>query len=315
MFGCQMPPLQAQEGTEDKRLDRGFSVLEMSLAVTVVAFGALGAMSLTLSASKLDQGNRRSGAAVSAVRQVVERLESIPFEEVFARFNTDPSDDPFGSGTAEGGKFYFVYGENDDLKPVIDPRFADGIVFEVTITFPVDGDGKLVEGESPLANGLPTDLDNKDGVESGKDVADSYAVLPMRVDVAWEGQSKTQRIRFHRLLTRDSLVSESKQEEVSVVAVDFSGANMAFLVAWGSGISPKVSGTTEVALANAIASGLSNAKAQVDGGNTSTGASTLTSVAAAILNLSGRLGDADMVAELGRAHARVIELRDFYAGA
>ena len=284
----------------------------MSLAVSVVAFGALGAMSLTLSSSKLDQSNRRSGAAVSAVRQVVEKLESVPFEEVFTRFNNNPDDDPFGSGTAEGGKFYFVYGDNDDMKPVIDPRFANGLVFEVTITFPVDTDGKLIEGEEPLANGLPKDLDNSGAVENSADVADSYAVLPMRVEVEWPGQSKTQKVMFHRLLTRDSSTRESKTEAAAAQdAISFDGVNMEFLKTWANTLAPRTSDLTDTALANAIATGLFNVDAQIDGGNTSTGSSTLSSVASAANTLAIRRPD--LADELTRAKARILELKTFFA--
>ncbi len=191
-------------GLASRIREAGFTTLEVSMAMGVMGIGALAAASLLVSSITLESGNRGNLAAVSSVRNVVETVESTPFEEIFKRFNTDPADDPLGAGTAEGNEFYFVFGKSSKLERVLSPTGNAGTVFRVQIRFPTDAFGRLAEGTAPLTTGMPTDLNNDGFVMVGADTAGDYKVLPMRIRVSWQGPSGTEDMVFHRVLSRQS---------------------------------------------------------------------------------------------------------------
>lgn len=159
----------------------GFSLLEIAVA-TVLLMIAIGGLSGVLVASvRLNQTNRETALALSAARQAVETLQAEPFREVFARYNTDPGDDPAGAGTAPGPGFAVVglTAQLDDL---------DGWVGEYE--FPVaPGIGTSVELREDFVDanlGMPRDL-NGDGVVDALNHAGDYRLLPVRVRLRWRG--------------------------------------------------------------------------------------------------------------------------------
>lgn len=293
-------------------MQAGFSILEMSVAVSVVAFGALGALSLTLSSMRLDEGNRQTVAAISAVRQVVETVETVPFEEVFARFNSNPADDPFGAGSAEGGEFHFVYGDNDNVLPSIDPDLTVGTVFTVNITFPTNAKGELVEGATPLAPGLSTDLDNDGRVIRGTNVRNSYRVLPVRAEVHWQGQVERQRAVFHRLLTaeaaqRESTVTGEADED------DFEGKSLKWLTYWAELLAKKLAASGDAAIARDLCRAIENAAKAAEQRDIAKTKQALVTAQAVLLKIAAaRPGVADALARLS---TRLRQFWEFYRDA
>ncbi len=199
--------------------EAGFTTLEVSMAMGVMGIGALAAASLLVSSITLESGNRGNLAAVSSVRAVVETVESTPFEEIFNRFNSDPSDDPLGAGTAEGAEFFFVFGKSSKLERVLSPTGIAGTLFRVQIRFPTDAFGRLAEGTAPLAAGMPTDLNNDGAVVNGADTAADYKVLPMRIRVSWQGPSGPEDMVFYRVVSRQS-TSQQASGTTSAVTAD-----------------------------------------------------------------------------------------------
>ncbi|HGY92438.1 MAG TPA: hypothetical protein ENK43_14815 [Planctomycetes bacterium] len=205
-------------GLASRIREAGFTTLEVSMAMGVMGIGALAAASLLVSSLTLEAGNRGNLAAVSSVRNVVETVESTPFEEIFKRFNTDPADDPLGAGTAEGNEFYFVFGKSSKLERVLSPTGNAGTVFRVQIRFPTDAFGRLAEGTAPLTTGMPTDLNNDGAVVNGADTAGDYKVLPMRIRVSWQGPSGTEDMIFHRVLSRQNTSGQSSGTGTTITA-------------------------------------------------------------------------------------------------
>ncbi len=233
--------------------EAGFTTLEVSMAMGVMGIGALAAASLLVSSITLESGNRGNLAAVSSVRNVVETVESTPFEEIFTRFNTDPNDDPLGAGTAEGGEFFFVFGKSGKLQPVLSPAGNTGTVFRVQIRFPTDAMGRLAEGAAPLAAGMPRDLNNDGSVVSGADTAGDYKVLPMRIRVSWQGPSGTEEMVFHRVLSRQS-TSEQMAGTATAVSTDQSMINaMKTIEVNLADMASRASGALQTDLSNASA--------------------------------------------------------------
>ena len=162
-------------GAGGTRARAGFGLLELTVAVSVfvVAAGAL-TTSLVTSTS-LVHGNHENAIAIDAVQSAVARLRTVPFAEVFARYNDDVSDDPGGLSPGSG---FAVAGLSAR------PGDADGLPGR--IEFP--GDGKqLREDGADRGLGLPRDL-NGDGDVDADDHASDYHVLPIRIVIDWSGQ-------------------------------------------------------------------------------------------------------------------------------
>ena len=205
------------------RGERGVSLVELTVAVTILAFGALGASGLLLSSVQLEQTNRDATGAVEAVQSVVDHMQAVPFNFVFSSFNSDPADDAGGPGTAWGTTFVHVAGKNGKLRRLTDAGEADdGTVYKVKVRFPVDIAGRLVEGQPPLAPGMPTDLDGSGAVEGGRDVKASYRILPVKLTVSWVDGKSTRELDFFRLIASSSQTNERKKYQ-KFVTIDLSG--------------------------------------------------------------------------------------------
>jgi hypothetical protein len=189
-----VPPAAQSRGLRGKaprvaRAARGVTLLELAITVTFMTI-AFGAVVSTLTASIfLSRSNSENHEAFLAACSVIERLRSTRFDQAFAAFNADPSDDPGGSGTAFGDAF-----DVTGLTPQADD--VDGRVGE--ILFP-GGGFVLRENVVDARLGLPRDLDG-DGAIDGADHADDYQLLPVVVRVSWRGESGERALEFTTLL-------------------------------------------------------------------------------------------------------------------
>ncbi|MCP3920531.1 MAG: hypothetical protein GY711_33815 [bacterium] len=158
----------------------------VALSVVLVTF--LGFSQSILSSIKLTDTDRESGIAMEAAREAIERLQAAPFGEVFARFNDTALDDPVGS-VSPGATF-----DVDGLER------RDGTAVG-TISFPVTSaaPGALREDLQDPRLGTPRDL-NGDNVIDAADHAVDYALVPVRVEVRWDGQSGPGRMGFRTML-------------------------------------------------------------------------------------------------------------------
>lgn len=156
-------------------------MLELSVAMVLLILAIGGLSGVLVAASKLNQSNRETALALSASRQAIELLQAEPFGQVFARFNTDPGDDPGVAGSGPGPNF---------AVPGLAPWNADPDGFVGEFIFPVAaGAGGAVELREDVADpalGMPRDLDG-DGVVGNEDCAGEYLLLPVRVRLRWRG--------------------------------------------------------------------------------------------------------------------------------
>jgi prepilin-type N-terminal cleavage/methylation domain-containing protein len=169
---------------------RGFTLVELAVVMAVAAL-ALSTMTNTfVSIGRLGPANRETGAALDAARSTLEVLRATPFDEIYARYNEDPADDPGGAGSAPGNRFAvpFLSARPDD---------ADGMVGE--IEFPTLG-AELREDVDDRPLGLPRDLD-LDGAIDGVDHAGDYRVLPVRIQVEWRSRSGDRHVNFYSTIT------------------------------------------------------------------------------------------------------------------
>lgn len=174
---------------------RGFTLAEVAVAAAVLSIAAGGLLSSIVASMAMNRVNNETGLAQAYARRAIERMQGVPFAEIFASFNSNANDDPGGAGTSPGANF-----EAFGLDPVVGD--VDGLPGEVE--FPVvmvAGVPQLREDVADLAFGMPRDL-NGDGLPPDSlDHSVDYSVLPVRVRVRWRGATGERSITLETMLT------------------------------------------------------------------------------------------------------------------
>jgi type II secretory pathway pseudopilin PulG len=167
------------------RRRRGFSLVELLTGITILVFGIGALVSLVATTTAASRLNRETALALSAAQGTLERMRGEPFEQLFARYNQDASDDPAGPGSAPGA---------DSAVPGLDPQPGDADGMALEIVLPAVGP-ELFEDEAVALFSLPRDLD-MDGTVDAADHAGDYRVLPVLVRVSWRGRTGSRTIQL-----------------------------------------------------------------------------------------------------------------------
>jgi type II secretory pathway pseudopilin PulG len=157
------------------------TLIELLVSVSVLLVAILGFSRAIVSSLVTTNVNREVALATEAGRRAIETLKAEAFDEVFARYNADPADDPGVPGTAPG-HLVAVSG----LAPLADD--ADGFVGEVLFPVQPGAPGVLREDLANPIFGTPRDLDGDGGVDA-LDHAVDYGLLPIVVRFRWQGAS------------------------------------------------------------------------------------------------------------------------------
>lgn len=191
----RLPPVMysARDHLQKSRRGRaGVSLSEIMIVMAILLVVVSIFSRMMVATSGLREVNRENAVAAEYARIVLERMRNVPFEDVYALYNADPTDDPDGVGTAPGHRFVVP-----DLRPLDE---ATGWIGEVVlpsawVDVPIDPE----DPESPLQAvlqmredsddevlGLPRDL-NGDSLIDAADHADDYVLLPIRIRLEWIG--------------------------------------------------------------------------------------------------------------------------------
>jgi type II secretory pathway pseudopilin PulG len=151
-----------------KRLPRaaGITVVELVIALGVLAVALLALVSVISSASALQKSSREKSLAYNAARLKIEEMRSRPFANIYSLYK---------SGTS--GNTFSV----DGLVP-INSTTPVGL-----ITFP-EQSGALYENFPDPTLGMPKDL-NGNGTNTDVLTAD-YTILPVRITIRWMSMGK-----------------------------------------------------------------------------------------------------------------------------
>lgn len=167
------------------------------IIVGVVLALAMGIYSSTvLATTRMRQIARGNAVAVAAARTILELMRDVRFEDVFASFNADPSDDPDGLGTAPGATFP-VPGLNS--LPGVEDSVRGEIVFPVVPVQGTELQSMLSEQYQDRRMGMPRDL-NGDSRIDGERRDDDYRILPVLVRVTWCDRSGDRETRLYSML-------------------------------------------------------------------------------------------------------------------
>ena len=194
--------------------EAGMTLIEITIALLIIALATLGSVSWTLSGMGLEAENTERAAADEVLRGVLEQIQALPFEEIFARLNDDPNDDPLGKGTAPGGRWWVEADRHGDFLTPSDSALSTGkspkrgqedvwhAPVRIDIELPVDKNGRLSETDLlVVVRHLAWDLDG-DGQISTADCTNSYRVLPLRVRVTWVGAKGERSVQHVRLFAK-----------------------------------------------------------------------------------------------------------------
>jgi type II secretory pathway pseudopilin PulG len=147
-------------------------MLEVAVTLTIITVSLAMFAQTMASSRKLDPVASETAAAASAARTVLEEMKNRDFDQLFALYNADPTDDPDGAGTGPGATFAVP-----ELTPLV-PGARAG-----SISFPNTG-GRLHEDVVDAPLGMPRDLNADDTVDNANH-SDDYVLLPIRVRVDW----------------------------------------------------------------------------------------------------------------------------------
>lgn len=158
----------------------GFTLLEVMLACVLMSIAVLALMALIPTTTQLTETTEESNLAMQASHQLSEAIRQYAdkdFSYVWKAYNSDPSDDPNGAGTAPGNTFS-IPGLTATSESV--GGKVGSIIFFTDETLNTAESNKV---------GLPNKDLNGDGDDFDVDVvtvAPTYALLPYEIAVDWK---------------------------------------------------------------------------------------------------------------------------------
>ena len=158
--------LRDQERNTIRTSEQGFTIMEVLGAMLILVIASVASLSLTVSSMTLEAVNREMADATALAHEMIAEITAMPFEEVFARLNRDPSDDPDGPGTAPGGQLLV---NTDKVRDFFGVVGLGGLLDNVS-------DDQLQEIANSLPPGLleylPDDFFNHQDDDDGGDDSD-----------------------------------------------------------------------------------------------------------------------------------------------
>lgn len=118
----------------------GFTLVDVCVAIAILAIALGTLVGCVLWAMRLEEVNEETAAASQSVRAMLEGMQEMPIEDVYAAYNADPADDP------DPGRDYM--GELEVQDPLLVIGKKAGPV--VSITFPDDVEDQLAANRLQL---------------------------------------------------------------------------------------------------------------------------------------------------------------------
>jgi len=173
------------------RRREGWTLLEIVISTVILLTLLMGFSYGLVSSTSLGKATREQGAAREAARARLEEMRATTFEEILARFDGDPDNDP-AAGASPGAHFDVpgLTARTDD---------PDGRVGE--IVFPLSEDGELFEDVELPRLGMPRNL-SAEGEVDDLDHAADYRLLPVLVRLEWRGASGNSSFEMVTVLKR-----------------------------------------------------------------------------------------------------------------
>ncbi len=167
----------------------GLTLVETTLALMLLATGALTVLGTMVYSLQLDATNRETMAAAQAARRVLEQVRAESIFDVPALYDGDATNDPNGTGSAPGNTFSITLLE----------RTVGGMSVDGQVVLPFDTDGVIRESADIPELGFPRDL-NGDGVIDTDDRSADMQALPIIVRVRWDCINGDREVSYRTVL-------------------------------------------------------------------------------------------------------------------
>lgn len=169
----------------------GFGLVDICVALFVLATSLGVLVSAVFSGIRLARSDEETAVASQALRAALARIDALTAREAFAILNDEEADDIVG----QTKDTYLVLEET-----ILGDRSGEPVTIQVT--FPVDEQqpGVVREDLELPALGLPRDLDG-DGAIDSSDHADDLVILPVLLQLEWEGASGIQTVQMATILS------------------------------------------------------------------------------------------------------------------
>ena len=156
-------------------------MIEVTLALSVLLVALVAMSSSTMRMHSLRRQNREQNVAQNAVRTVGEELQSLSRSCVDAPGGWSTN---FLAGVAPGGSVGPTF-----EAPELTPRDGQPTVGRITVVT----DETATDAELGFDLGMPRDLDG-DGVVGNTNVSATARILPVVLELSWQGSSGDQRL-------------------------------------------------------------------------------------------------------------------------
>jgi hypothetical protein len=180
------------------RAAAGFTLVEVAVSAGVLAVAIVGLVASVAAGAKQSGLAADMAIAVEAARRQAEVMAAQDFKTLFAVYNAEPTDDPYGDGTA-AGPYFLRPSATRGLDPAgrslpdrsLQPRAGQDWIGQVIFPCPAGLPGRLTEQAYNEGLGMtyPPGRDlNGNGVRSNTNVASSYKLLPVQLHLEWRGR-------------------------------------------------------------------------------------------------------------------------------
>lgn len=159
----------------------GFSLVDVCVALFILAIAVGALVGSTFSAMRLEQVNESKAAASQELRSLLENMQSVNFASIYAAYNESPTDDPDPK---------YDYKDELDLSSRL-PKGLCGDSPVVQVEFPGDDKGGLYEDTVDL---------NGDGQFDKADHSGDYTILPVTLKLEWASPSGPQTLQLATLI-------------------------------------------------------------------------------------------------------------------
>jgi len=182
----------ARNRNGSRRARRGLTMVELVMAMTILAIALAGYARTVAMASVASSTAREAALASEAARRMIETLRAQDFAQVFTQYNATAADDILGI-TSPGANFA-VTG--------LDARTNDADGMPGEILFPTIAVGAALQLREDLVDaklGMPSDLSGDGAVDVANHAGD-YENLPVLVRVRWRGVGGPGQVEFQTVL-------------------------------------------------------------------------------------------------------------------
>jgi hypothetical protein len=174
----------------------GLTLIEVAITLSILVAAVLGFSQALVDSMVTTRVNRQLSLATDGARRILSDLQGVEFDQVFARYNSDQNANLLGTTPILNGGFTIA-----GLDPA--PGDADGLVGR--LLFPEGGVAGAIELREDSADarfGTPRDLDGDGVAGDALDHSGDYRLLPVVVQVDWNGAAGPAHLEFKTVLAR-----------------------------------------------------------------------------------------------------------------